>query len=78
MLYNYELEQLTEDELAMLWLIITKQGNKPELWENINSVRKEYIVQYIMKNKSKFTEKGVATFKDLMKKLTHIENPISG
>lgn len=78
MIYNHELENLTEDELAILWLIVTKQGTKPEMWENINCFRKEYIVEYIMKNRHKLTEKGVSTIKDLMKKLSHMENPISG
>lgn len=78
MIYKHELDNLTEDELAILWLIATKQGTKQEIWESINSFRKEYIVYYIMKNKSKLTEKGLATIKELMKKFTHIENPISG
>lgn len=78
MILKTELENLNDDELTLLWLIVTDKGAKEMHWEHVNCIRKEYLFRYIMQNKSKFTDKGISTSKELMKKLLHMENPISG
>lgn len=78
MILKHELESLNDDELALLWLIVTDKGSKEVYWEHINCIRKEYLFRYVMQNKSKFNEKGIETSKELLKKLLHVENPISG
>ena len=78
MILKHELESLNDDELALLWLIVIDKGSKEVHWEHINCIRKEYLFRYVMQNKSKFNEKGIETSKELLKKLLHVENPISG
>lgn len=78
MILKHELDSLNDDELTLLWLIVTNKGAKEMHWENVNCIRKEYVFKYIMQNKGGFTEKGVETSKELLKKLLHMENPISG
>lgn len=78
MIFKHELESLNDDELALLWLIATDKGTKEMYWEHVNCIRKEYVFRYVMQNKGKFTEKGVVVSKELIKKILHMENPISG
>lgn len=74
MIFEHELQNLNEDEQSLLWYIITKNGEVPELWDYVLSTRKESVLKYIMKNKSKFNEKGTTICKELMKKLINVEN----
>ncbi len=74
MIFEHEIQNLNEDEQSLLWYIITKNGEVPELWDYVLSIRKESVLKYIMMNKSKFNEKGTTVSKELMKKLINVEN----
>lgn len=69
MIFNHELEKLTEDELGLLQYIITGKGSDESMLSLIKSIRKEYIVSYFIRNKQTFNQKGLEVAQSLIKKL---------
>lgn len=70
MIFNHEIDNLNEDEVALLYYIISKENTVPANLEFTNSIRKEYLLHYYMHNKNKLNEKGHEVFKSLIEKFT--------
>jgi len=69
MIFNHELGKLTEDELGLLQYIITNKGSDESMLNIINSIRKEYIINYFVRNKQTFNQKGLEVAQSLITKL---------
>lgn len=73
MIFNYEIDNLTEDELALLQYIVTEKGTDESKLSLINVIRKEYISTFLIRNKQSLNQKGLETAQSLMRKLTFKE-----
>ena len=70
MIFKHEIENLNEDETALLYYIVSKENTAPANLEFINSIRKEYLVHYYLRNKGKLNERGHEIYRSLIEKFT--------
>lgn len=70
MIFKHEIENLNEDEIALLYYIVSKENTVPSNLEFINSIRKDYLLHYYIRNKNKFNDKGHEVYKSLIEKFT--------